>query len=371
MKFYDATDLTFLDRHIRKRTHAYTIYGLQALVDLTSDKRLAKHIKEVELVSEYLHSAPLAYQQAYLDVTADAETSLIAESNLGRDRLQTIMENLNEVSSLVNFSLSWTDVTAHPYGRTERRTKMKQPGIVEIEDSKIPREAKCNDLLRSLLHASAVILAPVQQLNICYDRIGGNQLEDVWVDFVHKAPGMLDVRGQPSWIHLHKLQLDLGVLDHWQLAWEGLELLFSAAPNMSSLALSGFSQLEGHDDALAKITPMMASWHKIRCFELSECSPEGTSLMELLLSQAQHLEGIKFRAIGLRPGGSWHEVLATMVKALRLTSLELSFLDRYDEGYWQLLCFEDAVIEGFVLEGRKSVKEGLLKIANDATYCDE
>ncbi|KAK5747113.1 hypothetical protein LTR17_000245 [Elasticomyces elasticus] len=369
--FYDAADLTFLDRHIRKRTHAYTIYGLQALVDLTSNKRLVKHIKEIELVTEYLHSAPLAYQQAYLDVTANAETSLIAESNVGRDRLQTIMQNLNDVSSLVNFSLSWTDFTAHPYGRTERRNRMDQPGIIEIEDSKTHREAKCNDLLRSLLHASAVILAPVQQLNICYDRIGGNQLEDVWVDFVHKAPGMLDVQGQPSWIHLHKLQLDLGQLDHWQLAWEGLELLFSAAPNMVSLGLSGFSQLEGQDDALAKITPMLASWHKIRYFELSECNPEGTSLMELLLSQAQHLEGIKFRAIGLRPEGSWHGILGTMAKALKLTSLELSLLDR-DDGYcWKSLCFEDTIIEGFVLEGGVMIQERLLKIATDATYCDD
>ncbi|KAK4953774.1 hypothetical protein LTR10_008378 [Elasticomyces elasticus] len=123
-EFYDAADLTFLDRHIRKRTHAYTIYGLQALVDLTANKRLAKHIKEIELVSEYLHSASLACQQAYLDVIANAETNLIAESNLGRDRLQTILQNLNDVSSLVNFSLSWTDLAAHPYGRTERRTRM-------------------------------------------------------------------------------------------------------------------------------------------------------------------------------------------------------------------------------------------------------
>ncbi|KAK5694719.1 hypothetical protein LTR97_009309 [Elasticomyces elasticus] len=370
-KFYDATGLTFLDRHIRKRTHAYTNYGLQALVDLTSNMRLVKHIKEIELVTEYLHSAPLDYQQAYLDVTANAETSLIAESNVGRDRLQTIMQNLNDASSLVNFSLSWTDVTAHPYGRTERRNRMDQPGIIEIEDSKTHREAKCNDLLRSLLHASAVILAPVLQLNICYDRIGGNQLEDVWVDFVHKAPGMLDVQGEPSWIHLHKLQLDLGHLDHWQLAWEGLELMFSAAPNMVSLALSGFSQLEGQDDALAKITPMLASWHKIRYFELSECTPEGTSLVGLLLSQAQHLEGIKFRAIGLRPEGSWHETLGTMAKALKLSSLELSLLDREDGYYWKSLCFEKKIIEDFVLEGGVVNQQGLLKIAKDATYCDD
>ncbi|KAK4953775.1 hypothetical protein LTR10_008379 [Elasticomyces elasticus] len=139
---------------------------------------------------------------------------------------------------------------------------------------------------------------------------------------------------------------------------------------MRSLALSGFEQEGDCDDALAKIRPMLIR-HKIQYFELSECCPEGTSLIGLLLSQAQHLASVRFRSIGLRREGSWHEIFGTMAKALNLTSLELNFLGRNDGDCSESLCFEEKIIEDFVLEGGVVIQEGLAKIAKDAIYCDD
>ncbi|KAK3631331.1 hypothetical protein LTR56_016967 [Elasticomyces elasticus] len=354
-EFYDAADLTFIDRHIRKRTHTYTLYGLQALVDLTSNRRLARHVEQIALVSERLHDVVGDDQHVYVDPIRAAEANLIADSGVGADRLRTILENLNKASSIVEFSTAWTDQDVHPYGLKARKVQLEVPGTLELQPVLRNGTSYCNSVLEGLLQATVAMDVPIMHLNsACGDGFLTSGIPRI----------------QSGWARLQGLQLNFGEVCWTDEAWLGLAGFIAGATKLNTLALTRIRQCnDNHEDVLIKIASVLRSSSLERLFLAQCCCLTGDGLTKLLLGQQHSLQCFAVSEIGLSAESSWQVVAKSMADELSLSSLELIDLHKKDdEGTTVYLYLDGEKHVHLDCEGLESVKQGLLELVRDATY---
>ncbi|KAK5711811.1 hypothetical protein LTR17_018254 [Elasticomyces elasticus] len=355
-EFYDAADLTFLDRHIRKRTHTYTLYGLQALVDLTSNRRLARHVEQIAIVSESLHDVVGDDQHVYVDTIVAAEANLIADSGIGADRLRTILENLNKASSVVQFSTAWTDQDVHPYGRKAREMQPEVPSFA-LQPVLRNGTSYCNSVLEALLQATVAMDVPIWLLNsACGDKFLTSGIPRI----------------QSGWGQLEGLELDFGEVCWTDEAWLGLTGFVAGATKLNTLVLSRIRQCnDNHDDILIMIASVLRSNSLERLFLAQCCCLTEDGLTKLLLDQQHSLKCFGVSEIGLSTESSWQVVAKSMADELSLSSLELKGLHKKnDEGTTVYLYLDGEKHVHLDCEGLESVKQGLLELVRDATYVE-
>ncbi|KAK4953773.1 hypothetical protein LTR10_008377 [Elasticomyces elasticus] len=371
-----ALKSTFIERYISKRTHLYSIYGLQKLVDLTAERDLAKHIKEIVLVVHDLHSdlnPDGSGNEGYEYQLYRAETAWLENGgSRAKWQLRKVLRNLEDTNSGVTFAFSKSRFSSHPYGLGIRQ---QQASIADL--------AQPNALLEAS-EAGSEWTVPIWQLDICH-----NLQYPSFARFRSPFEGFGSMLLTPNWSMLRSLKLYIGyafwdrnqTLREWNetACWEGFDGFITAAPNLEHVALSWGSLvsaselneqiLVGMGDALGQV--------RVKSVELGPFLTTRLALIMFLCSQMRSLESIKLVEIGLRTGDGWRRVLKAVAARTDVVRIELNrvwmgeiseITDEIEKNY---MVMDENGSEYFVQEGSEAVKSRLVELADSPLFVDK
>ncbi|KAK5683092.1 hypothetical protein LTS10_004623 [Elasticomyces elasticus] len=341
----------FIDRYIKRRVHLYTPFGLKKLVELTANEELAKHIKEVEVVPEYPHP------------------TLMRANNMGRSRLRQALVNLDNSKSVVAFSTMRTRRDDHPYGRGAVQSKFDDPDFLDIKYYKTVREAHYQDVLKSLMEASATVDVPIWQLNIGYKRRGVGSLRDEKASWLFD--GNLISPGQLAWHNLKSLRIDFGIdaLEWEEAVWLKFDNFILDAPNLESVALCRLVQYEaGWIDVVRRLGLSLQSC-SLKIFTLQDClGVTEEALIGFLIGQKHSLQEVRFVDLTLHTGSLWEHVLESVATELGLVMFELSGPTvGYGNGRKKLWVGE-AELPDVLYHGAEMVRRELIALTRSVSY---
>ncbi|KAK4895729.1 hypothetical protein LTR27_006210 [Elasticomyces elasticus] len=371
----------FIERYISKRTHLYSIYGLQKLVDLTTDDDLAKHIKEIVLVveeSRLVDRVRGALTESYQTKLCRAETEYLErwEGSRTKWQLSAIPHYLEKASCSITFAMSRSSLSSHPYGLELRGQQGRLSGLDTTPYGAGDHAICCESIITALIAASTVQHAPIDQLDICH-----NIQDSSFANFPSPFENFRLESAHPTWSMLRSLKLHIGYdLGQWNQVscWDGLDRFVAAAPALEHVALSWQTCeyesehqgliLEGMGNAFGQV--------RVKHIELGLFHTTRQAPVKFLCSQMGSLESVKLVEVGLRTGKGWRRVLRAVVERTTVDKVELNRLwmgeisdsDTRENSY---MVVDEQGSHRLVQEGGEAVKKRLMELASKATFTDE
>ncbi|KAK5683104.1 hypothetical protein LTS10_004635 [Elasticomyces elasticus] len=363
----EMMDKIFIDRHFKKRTHLYTVFGLLSLADIATS-RLVKHIQEIELVSQYVHMLETAGQDKL--AMWNGEGAVITIRGLGGDMLYKVLDGLRHGTCAVTFRLSTGEDNIHPYGAGTRTKQIEVSNIIDVNKLRSCPGDDCADILTALLRASVLLSKrklpnPIRELHARYSQ-SDSGMESLGFTFEGqtKLP-------PTAWEGLRLLKFDISDNE-----WNSTEIKkfgsflksLKSAPNLESVALAYTDNtvLEGNE----------LDWFDTLGDAMSTCRAKH------LMAHIQSLKLVKVSLLyeeeekGWEVASrdrSWHRVLDVVAKKLNLRFAELVDLhmqmvnDNYD-GFLKLPFADEEGNRSYSFKGPEAVKEGFARLASTGRY---
>ncbi|KAK5711798.1 hypothetical protein LTR17_018241 [Elasticomyces elasticus] len=379
----EKTDKIFIERHFKKRTHLYTVFGLLSLADIATS-RLVKHIQEIELVSQYVHMDETAGHDKL--AMWNGEGAVIASRGLGRDMLYKVLEDLRHGTCAVTFRLSTGEGTVPSYGAGTRTKQIEVSNIVDVNKLQSCPGDDCPDILTALLRASVLLSKrklpnPIRELHAHYSQ-SDSGMESLGFKFERqtKLPPM-------AWEGLRLLKFDIRDNEWNSTEIEKFESFLKSAPNLESVALAYTDNavLKGNNlDWFDTLGDAMSSC-RAKHLELGPCDFYESSLIDLLCTHMAHIQSLKLVKVSLlyeeeekgwelaSRDRSWHRVLDVVAKKLNLRFAELVDLhmqihnNNYDV-YFRLPFADEEGNRSHSFKGSEAVKEGFARLTSTGRY---
>ncbi|KAK5728450.1 hypothetical protein LTR15_001586 [Elasticomyces elasticus] len=377
----EKMDKIFIDRHFKKRTHLYTVFGLLSLADIATS-RLVKHIQEIELVSQYVHLRDTEDKLAMWN----GEGAVIASRGLGGDMLYKVMDGLRHGICAVTFKVSTGEDIIHPYGAGTRTKQIEVSNIVDVNKLQSWPGDDCPDILTALLRASVLLSKkklpnPIWELHAHYSQ-DCSGMESLGFRFEGQTK-----LSPTAWEGLRLLKFDIRDNDWRSTEIDDFESFLKSAPNLESVALAYTDNavLEGNNlDWFNTLGAAMSSC-RAKHLELGPCDFYESSLTELLCTHMAHIHSLKLVKVSLlyeeEDNGwgiasrdrSWHRVLDVVAKKLNLRFAELVDLHMqiHNNNGDVSFRFPFADEEGnrsYSFKGSEAVKEGFARLASTGRY---
>ncbi|KAK4953787.1 hypothetical protein LTR10_008391 [Elasticomyces elasticus] len=329
----DMMDKAFIGRYFKKRAHLYSIFGLMKLVDISAS-RLNKHIEEIELVSQDVCISSSINGSATDWVTGQrslalwtGECGIIRNSSLGQQCLESVLYNLRKDSCVVAFRGTAVDDGVRPYGAATRMKQIKVTKLVDVSTIETCTGSSCEGILQDIIEASLdrsdMVTAPISQLHI---RSSRPSKPYTTLQFPRISDYLWD-RPSSAFVELRSLHLDLGWA-HWEKdTWDSFKSFIIAAPNLESVAIQ---------------------W------------------------RMRKLRSLRLVNVGLSNDCSWRRVLQALAVRNTLETIELENLWKGD-----LIRQRHSLVLGptrdrqLKHQGQATMREALVKTAEDAAYLDE
>ncbi|KAK3627874.1 hypothetical protein LTR56_018990 [Elasticomyces elasticus] len=364
----DTMDKAFINRYFKKRSHLYSIFGLMKLVDISAS-RLNKHIEEIELVSQDLCISSSINGSATDYVTGQrslalwtGECGIIRNSSLGQQCLESVLYNLRKDSCIVAFRGTAVEDGVQPYGAATRMKQIKVTKLVDVSTIETCTGSNWSDMMT----------APISQLHI---RSSRPSKPYTTLQFPRISDYLWD-RPSSAFVELRSLHLDLGWA-HWEKdTWDSFKSFIIAAPNLESVAIEwSWSNVEAeeNDEPLVCLGFILANLN-LPGLELSlgPCWVTEESLVHLLSRRMRKLRSLRLVNVGLSNDCSWRRVLQALAVRNTLDTIELENLWKGELiGQRHSLVLSPTRDGQLKHQGQATMREALVKTAEDATYLDE
>ncbi|KAK5711812.1 hypothetical protein LTR17_018255 [Elasticomyces elasticus] len=334
-KLAAALRTTFIERYISKRTHLYSIYGMQKLIDLTADRDLAKHIKEIVFVVQdlYLDYNPdHTLTEGYEYQLCTAETEWFDRTGCGGSRakslLQDMLWNLEQAASSVTLAFCNSYYSSrHPYGLETRKQQASIAGLARPNVEPYSKAGSgCDTIIKALLEASVGQSASIWQLDICHTN--SHLLSN---GFPSAFEGFEVALTTPTWFMLRSLKLSVQYgLGLWneEACWDGFDRFLSAAPHLESLSLAFSCSAEtGHsiNNSFFALLGDSLSKTSVKHLELGPFLTTRKALIGFLDAQMGSLESVKLVPLNsVRVRERWRRVPKAVAERTTMAKTELS-----------------------------------------------